>query len=577
MITKPRAFIYRLNRLKDEAVMLDSSKVISIEIDSDLNKRCVIVKSSDSSVFDGNNNAVTYSFITCMNYRGPFIDRFWRMYMQNVNSVMPSTWKEKRSEICRNHNLLQYTEGDYEITTNRCFIDMVIARKYVDSYGIYTFEFIPVVQYIFSKTPLIPDDSDAELKAYSDASGITVNQIKQDIWRKFGYRYSGFTPSGEQAEELTLNDIQVHIKMMLQRFLRQYGITNVEPIQKFNAVSKFRKITYVSGTSLGGLVENLRKKYFLRIYQEYPNSDSEASKAKSFHNYMLNYLVMTTEPPLTEYPANQLGSLPFPSEYDLENGTVNWNDYGVNLKNDTVYISYSEVIKKFGTSKVHHLYDLFTGISCQDNTNKRNNALFMSSSVRLVSGIDLKLKAIVEFKKFGDTKTYDVYLQSSLVNNSQIQVAYGTKYTLRKYVDGVMSELPLVAGEFQQHMFPMPSSTIISPMASPYDKVTDVNANVILDWISKSISNFCDTIKCQGGSAYKMEMEFATPLFQNSPASLVYVAQLYPYNTNGTSRRDADGVLYIASVDRIRETIDSNGYVFNVHCSTGQKIEDIKF
>ena len=155
MITKPRAFIYRLNRLKDEAVMLDSSKVVSIEIDSDLNKRCVIVKSSDSSIFDGNGDTVTYSFITCMNYRGPFIDKFWRMYMQNVDSIMPSTWKEKRGEICQNHNLLQYSEGDCEITTNRCFIDMVMARKYVDSDGIYTFEFIPVIQYIFSKAPLI--------------------------------------------------------------------------------------------------------------------------------------------------------------------------------------------------------------------------------------------------------------------------------------------------------------------------------------------------------------------------------------------------------------------------------------
>lgn len=563
MITKPRAFIYRLNRLKDEAVMLDSSKVISIEIDSDLNKRCVIVKSSDSSVFDGNDNTVTYSFITCMNYRGPFIDRFWRMYMQNVNSVMPSTWKEKRSEICRNHNLLQYSEGDYEITTNRCFIDMVMTRKYVDSDGIYTFEFIPVVQYIFSKAPLIPDDSDAELKAYSDASGITVDQIKQDVWRKFGYRYSGFTPSGGQTSNLSLSDIQSHIRMMLLRFLKQYGITNVNNIQKINAVSSFGKITAVAGTSLNGLVEKLQKSFYLRIYQEYPNSDPKTSDAESFHSYMVKYLVMTTEHPLTIYPASQLGMQSFSA-----------ND---TLKNDTVVISYSEAIKKFGTSTQYHLYDLFTEISCQDNTNKRNNALFMSSSVQLASGIKLKLKAIVEFKKFGDTDTYDVYLQSSLVNNSQIQVPYVTKYTLRKYAGGVMSELPLTAGEFQQHMFPMPSSTIISPMRSPYDEVKDVNVSVILDGISKSISNFCDTIKCQGSSAYKMEMEFSTPLFQNSPASLVYVAQLYPYNTNGTSRRDADGVLYIASVDRIRETIDSNGYVFNVHCSVGQKIEDIKF
>lgn len=563
MITKPRAFIYRLNRLKDEAVMLDSSKVISIEIDSDLNKRCVIVKSSDSSMFDGNGDTVTYSFITCMNYRGPFIGKFWRMYMQNVNSVMPSTWKEKRGEICQNHNLLQYSEGDYEITTNRCFIDMVMARRYVDSDGIYTFEFIPVIQYIFSKAPLIPDDSEAELKAYSEASGITVGQIKQDIWRKFGYRYSGFTPSGSQTSNLSLSDIQEHIRMMLLRFLKQYGITNVNNIQKFNAVSSFGKITAVGGASLGGLVEKLQKSFYLRIYQEYPNSDPKTSDAESFHSYMVKYLVMTTEPPLTEYPASQLG---------MQSFSVNDT-----LKNDTVVISYSEVIKKFGTSTQHHLYDLFTEISCQDNTNKRNNALFMSSSVQLASGIKLKLKAIVEFKKFGDTGTYDVYLQSSLVNTSQIQVAYGTKYTLRKYADGVMSELPLTAGEFQRHMFPMPSSTIISPMPSPYDEVKDVNAGVILDGISKSISNFCDTIKCQGGSVYKMELEFTTPLFQNSPASLVYVAQLYPYNTNGTSRRDADGVLYVASVDRIRETIDSNGYVFNVHCSAGQKIEDIKF
>lgn len=564
MITKPRAFIYRLNRINDEAVMLDSSKVISIEIDTDLNKRCVIVKSSDSSVFDGNDDTVTYNFITCMNYRGPFIDKFWKMYMQNVNSVMPSTWKEKRNEICHNHNLLQYSEGDYEITTNRCFTDMVMIRKYVDSDGIYTFEFVPVVQYIFSKAPLIPDDSDAELKAYSDASGITVNQIKQDVWRKFGYTYSGFTPSGSQTDKLSLSDIQSHIRMMLLRFLKQYGITSIGIIQDFKSVSNFGKITAVAGTTLNALIEKLRKSFFLRIWQEYPNFDYFAKMPEYFHNFMVNHLVMTTEPPLTVYPANQLGEQSFSGDSN-------------NLKNDIITISYTEVIKKYGMATQHHLYDLFTEISCQDNANERTDSLFMSSSVQLASGIKLKLKAIVEFKDFGDTDTYDVYLQSTLTNTSQIQVPYGTKYTLRRYIGGKMSELPLTAGEFQQHMFPMPSSTIISPMRSPYDEVKDVNTNVILDGISKSISNFCDTIKCQGGSVYKMELEFTTPLFQQGVSNLVYVAQLYPYNTNGTSRRDADGVLYIASIDRIRETINSEGYVFNVHCSTGQKIEDIKF
>ena len=557
MITKPRGFIYRLDRKNDSVTLCDMSKVISIEVDTDLNKRTIVVKTANPDMFrrvivtkgpkgnitrkysESETDYVTYNFLMCFNYKGAFMGKFWEMYMKEVDQVMPSAYIAKRKEVCEKHNLVQKDDEDYIITTTRVFTDMILVRRYVDSDGIYAFEFIPITKYIFDKAPLIPEDSEDVLKEYSEASGITVNQIKENVYKRFGYIYSGY------------NDIQDHIRMMMLKFLKPYGITVVNPVQDFKRVSDFGKRIAAPGVSLGALIDYLRKNFYLRIWQEYPGY----AEAIEFYEFSSNQLVMTTEPYGTDYSLKAM----------------------LNSNFDRINLSYTDVIKTYGMSTKHHLYDLFTDISVQAPDGNRNNALLLNSSVQLATGMKLKLTAVVELKKFGDLDNYDVYLRSTLVNNTNFAYDYGTKYVLRKFVNGKMSELPLSSNEFNAKMFPTTASTMSSPMASPYKNEETVTAQLLQKGIEACIDNFTNTIRCQCGSVYKLELEFNTPLFQQSVANIIYVNQILPYNTNGTRREGADTVLYVASVDRIIETLDRDGYSFNVHCGTGEKIEEINF
>lgn len=577
MIAKPRAFIFRIDRLTDEIMLCDTSSVVSISIDTDMNHRTITVRTSNPDIFkrtstlkfpggdtytvpvnDSPDSKPTYTFLTYFNYNGKNVQSFWRNYNKAAETYLPKAYTSGvRNDIKKEHGLNEGNTIDV-INATRIFADNVLNRKYVDADGLYAFEFIPLFSKLTEAAPLIPPDDDEMLKLYSKCSKKTVEQIKDDVFRKFGYRYKGFNPTSSHTDKLSLDDIMSHIHLMLSIYAPDYGITEVKQIKDFKTVSDFGRITYSEGTTLRNLIEKLRKSFFLRIWQEYPFSNFQKTPDNKY------YYNMWTEN-LSELTTKQPGDK---TSYKLLTTFDNNNEGG------SLILGYTEVIKSYGIGGITHLYDLFTDINVGTIDPGRNNAFLNVCTVQLATGIKLTMSAVVEMKKFGQRGDYDVYLKATLVNSSPVDYNYGTKYFCFKYRNWKKSEYPSNISEFTKHMNPKPGVTITAPLPSPFNKEETVTATVIASGISKCIDKLCDSIKCNGSQAYKMEMTFRTPLFQQSTGDIIYVNQLYPYNTNGRVRKQGDMILYCAAVDRINETISADGYEFDVHCGTGQIVDD---
>ena len=577
MVTKPRAFIFRVDRLKDEIMLCDTSSVVSINIDTDLNHRTIIVRTTNPDIFkrtntlkfpggdtytvpvnDDKDSKPTYTFVTYFNYNGKDVQSFWRNYNNAAEAYLPKAYTSGvRNDIKKEHGLNEGSSIDV-IKATRTFTDNVLNKKYVDADGLYAFEFIPLFTKLVEKAPLIPEDDDEMLKLYSKCSKKSVEQIKDDVFRKFGYQYKGFTPKSKHTDKLSLDDIMSHIHLMLSIYAPDYGITEIKQVKDFKTVSTFGKITYAGGTTLRNLIEKLRKSFFLRIWQEYPfyNIDNTSYYTKWIEN-------------LSEFTTKQPGSK---GMYRLLTTFDNNNEA------NSLIIGYTEVFKNYGIGNLTHLYDLITDINVGTTDPNRNNAFLDVCTVQFATGIKLNMSAVVEMKKFGNRGDYDVYLKVTLVNTSNVEYTYGkkgTKYFCFKYRNWVKSEYKSDITEFTKHMNPKPGVAITAPLPSPFNTEETVTAGVIASGISISIDKLCDNIKCNGSQAYKMEMTLRTPLFQQSTGDIIYVNQLYPYNTNGKVRKQGDMILYCAAVDRINETISADGgYDFDVHCGTGEIVDD---
>lgn len=580
MIAKPRAFIFRIDRLTDEIMLCDTSSVVSINIDTDLNHRAITVRTTNPDIFkrtsaikfpggdtytvpvnDANDSKPTYTFLTYFNYNGKDVQSFWRNYNKAAETYLPKTYTSGvRNDIKKEHGLNEGSQID-AINATRIFADNVLNKKYVDADGLYVFEFIPLFSKLVERAPLIPADDDEMLKLYSKCSKKSVEQIKDDVFRKFGYQYKDFKPKSKHTDKLSLEDIMSHIHLMLSIYAPDYGITEIKQVKDFNATSDFGKITYAEGTTLRNLIEKLRKTFFLRIWQEYPFCNFQKTSDNKY------YYNMWTEN-LSEFTTGQPGDK---TSYKLLTTFDNSNEAG------SLILGYTEVVKSYGIGNLVHLYDLLTDIDVGVTDPNRNNAFLDNCTVQLATGIKLTMTAVVEMKKFGQRGDYDVYLKVNLVNTSNVEYTYGakgTKYFCFKYRNWVKSEYPSNISEFTKHMNPKPGVTITAPLPSPFNKEETVTAAVIANGIQASIDKLCDNIKCNGSQAYKMEMSLKTPLFQQSTGDIIYVNQLYPYNTNGRVRKQGDMILYCAAVDRITETISADGYEFDVHCGTGEIVDD---
>lgn len=523
MIVKPRCFIYRRNRNNDSTDLINTDNLISVTINSDTNRSSIIVRTSNPNMFkiqreikfaDGktyfipqnSNEKFTFDFLMYLNYNGGNNENFFDLYYKQLKQVLPSNYLNIRNDICKNYNI---TTEDNNLKTTRLFTDQVLYSSYIDGEGIYNFEFIPLFNYIIDKSPMIPNDDEDTLKAYSKASGESVDTIKSEILRKFGYKYNNFNSTIEQGE-LSFNDIQKHIHLMLSYYLSDYGIKILNQVSDFDSVSSFGKITYGGNATLGNLIQKLRKSFGLRISQG------------------------------------------------------NSKDYT---------IEYYDILKK--QEKVF-IYDLFTDISADDVTDS-DNIFFCDGSVNLATGMKLNINSVVELKKFGDNKNYDVYLKATFINNTDINVDYNTKYYLFQYRNGVKSNLNLTNSNYNIKRNLQPTSTITAPIPSPFNWETTISNATVLSGINTTISNFLDAIKCQGSACYKLNMEFSTPLFNSSVGDVIFVSRIFPYNMDGIIRYNGDIRLYEVAIDRIVETIDSSGYVFDISCVNGAKIQDISF
>lgn len=559
MIAKPRAFILRIDRTVDEAMVCDSSRIIQIEATTDLNSQTITVKTDYPDLFkrvetrrfaDGKtvnipvNDSVdsrpTFTFLFYQNYNGYNLTSFWGGYDKIVESNLPKNYMKVREALMRKHSIQpnRYTRNV------RVYSDMVIYKSYVDSDGLHTFEFIPLFAKLSNEVPLIPPED--MLGLYSKTSGIKVEDIKERMYRRFGYVYSGYSPTGAHTN-LTLADIQDQIKLMLSVHMQEYGITSITHDNYFTKISELDLINYTADVTLKNLLEKERKTYMLRVWQDHPFG---ISKPTTYAEWIGNLSE------LVKRPAGSKAKWSLISTFDN------------NDQSKSIFIGYCDIINQNNPG----LYDLITDISVKQ-PDVNNNAFLISGSCQFAAGIKLKADAVVKMAEFGKTGNYEVYVRATLNNDSNVEYNYGTKYLHYKYINGKKSVLSSSMAEYNANATPKPNVSITCPLPSPFKVKTNVTADLIASGIQTTLDRMLDHIKANGSQAYRMDMELQTPLFNNDCGDVVYVNQIYPYNTDGNVRQRGDMVLYKVSVDRIVETISPEGHSFNVHAATGDIAE----
>ena len=581
MIAKPRAFILRIDRTVDEVMVCDSSRIIQIEATTDLNSQTIVVKTDYPDLFkrvetrrfadgktvnipvnDSFDSKPTFTFLFYQNYNGYTLTPFWKDYEKIVASSLPKNYSKIREAIISNHSI----NTDTVARNVRVYSDTVINKSYVDSDGLYTFEFIPLLTKLGNEAPLIPPEDTLDL--YSKTSGIKVEDIKERMYRRFGYVYRGYTPKGAHTN-LTLADVQDQIKLMLSIHMQDYGITTITHDTYFTKISKLDLINYTAGTTLKNLLEKERKTYMLRVWQDHPfgiqpqdtrvwqvNQSGELYRDNYYRRSNNYHLWLQNLSEFVKYPAGRK------AKWSL------MSTFGNNDQSKSIFIGYSDIINQNNPG----LYDLITDISVKQ-PDANNNAFLISGSSQFAAGIKLKADAVVKMAEFGKTGNYDVYVRATLNNDSNVEYNYGTKYLHYKYSDGKKSVLNSSMAEYNANSTPKPNVSITCPLPSPFSVETNVTADLIASGITTTLDRMLDHIKANGSQAYRMDMELQTPLFNNDCGDVVYVNQIYPYNTDGNVRQKGDMVLYKVSVDRIVETISPEGHSFNVHAATGDIAE----